>query len=135
MATRHVIVDTGGIEDFQRQLALLGDEVAGEFLESCTKEMAGVFLNDVTDNTPVDRGTLKGNWTLSSTRISRGNCKITVRNPMEYASYVEYGHRTRGGKGMVKGKRFMRNAEKRIKSIAPRMLQKRLEQKINEVLK
>lgn len=40
--------------------------------------------------------------------------KITVINPVEYAKFVNYGHRTRGGKGWVEGYFFVEKAEKYI---------------------
>ena len=36
--------------------------------------------------------------------------KIILRNNVEYASYVNYGHRTRGGKGFVAGQFFLEKA-------------------------
>ncbi len=40
--------------------------------------------------------------------------KITVINPVEYAKFVNYGHRTRGGKGWVEGYFFVEKAERYI---------------------
>ena len=42
------------------------------------------------------------------------NYKITVVNPVHYAKFVNYGHRTRGGKGWVQGYFFVEQAEKYI---------------------
>lgn len=58
---------------------------------------------------------------------------VELVNPVEYASYVEYGHRTRGGGGWVKGRLMMTISAKEIQSIAPALLQKRLEAKLREV--
>ena len=44
--------------------------------------------------------------------------KITVVNPVHYAKYVNYGHRTRGGKGWVEGYFFVEKAEKYINNPA-----------------
>ena len=57
---------------------------------------------------------------------------ITVQNPVEYASYVEFGHRTRGkggnpGTGWVPGKFFLTISEDELEHIAPRVLEKKLE--------
>lgn len=35
---------------------------------------------------------------------------VTLHNPVEYASYVNYGHRTRGGNGYVNGQFFVEKA-------------------------
>lgn len=57
---------------------------------------------------------------------------VEITNPVEYASYVEYGHRTRGGKGFVPGKLMMTYSAQEIRSIAPALLRKRLEEKLRE---
>ena len=58
---------------------------------------------------------------------------IEIKNPVEYASYVEFGHRTRSG-GWVNGKYMLTISEERLKQIAPRVLEKMLYQKIREVI-
>ena len=58
---------------------------------------------------------------------------IEIKNPVEYASYVEFGHRTKSG-GWVDGKYMLTISEERLKQIAPRVLEKMLYQKIREVI-
>ena len=58
---------------------------------------------------------------------------IEIVNPVEYASYVEYGHRTRDHKGWVKGQFMLKISEQEIKQIAPRLLEKKLEEFLREV--
>ena len=62
-----------------------------------------VIRGKVQDNTPVDTGRLKGGWKRS--RAVQG--KAEIYNNVEYAAHVEYGHRTRGGKGFVKGSKML----------------------------
>ena len=57
--------------------------------------------------------------------------QIEIVNPVEYASYVEFGHRTRNHKGWVRGRFMLTISEKEIQSITPALLEKRL----NEYLK
>ena len=63
---------------------------------------------------------------------------VEIINPVEYASYVEYGHRQQPGryvpalgvrlkKGWVKGKWMMTVSEKEIQAAAPQILEKKLE--------
>lgn len=54
---------------------------------------------------------------------------ITLINPVHYASYVEFGHRTRngGGQGWVDGKRMLTLSEQEVEKIAPKVLEKKLE--------
>lgn len=51
---------------------------------------------------------------------------IEIINPVEYASYVEYGHRTANHKGWVPGQFMMTISEQEIRQIAPRLLENRL---------
>ena len=54
---------------------------------------------------------------------------ITVSNPVEYASYVEHGHRImRGGKqvGVYPGQHFLDISVQEIKSIAPEVLEDKI---------
>lgn len=51
---------------------------------------------------------------------------IEIINPVEYASYVEYGHRTASHKGWVKGRFMMTMSEQELQSIAPQILEKRI---------
>lgn len=52
--------------------------------------------------------------------------QIEIINPMHYASYVEYGHRTRNHKGWVDGRFMLTKSEKELQTIAPKVLEKRL---------
>ena len=60
---------------------------------------------------------------------------IEVINPVHYASYVEFGHRTPGGKGWVAGQYFLTLAESQLESRAPAIIEKELEKKLKEVSK
>lgn len=53
---------------------------------------------------------------------------VEIINPVEYASYVEYGHRTANHKGWVPGQFMMTISEKEIQAIAPRLLEKHLKE-------
>lgn len=52
---------------------------------------------------------------------------IEIVNPVEYASYVEFGHRTRSLGGWVSGKFMMTISEDELNQIAPRVLERKLE--------
>ena len=60
---------------------------------------------------------------------------IQITNPVEYASYVEYGHRTRDGKGWVTGRFMLTISENEVRSIAPQILEKRMMAMLKEVFK
>ena len=60
---------------------------------------------------------------------------IEVINPVEYASYVEFGHRTRDHAGWVEGRFMLTISEKEIRDSAPNILQKKLEKYLKECFK
>ena len=59
--------------------------------------------------------------------------RIEVINPVKYASYVEFGHRTRGGKGWVDGQYFLTLSEQDLRNLAPGLIEKKLEKQLQEV--
>lgn len=73
----------------------------------------GVQAQRTAENvTPVDTGNLHRGWSLSS----GGLMAITISNNVEYATYVENGHRTRGGGGWVPGVFMLRDSIKAVES-------------------
>lgn len=91
-------------------------------------------------------GTLRRGWTAStheeaaagggttaqayadSLKINHAGNVLTVEivNPVEYASYVEYGHRTRDHQGWVAGRFMLTISEQEIQTIAPNVLAAKL---------
>ena len=147
--------DKKELEKLQKQLEELEKGKARDkFFEDCAKEMAARLLALVIPKTPVGvyddpsrkGGTLRRGWTggkntdaeafAKSLEIEKsGNTyTITVENNVEYAPYVEYGHRTRGGKGFVQGKHMLETSEQELKALSPKILQDKLEKFLKGVL-
>ncbi len=104
-------------------------------------------------------GTLRRGWTgggavkdpktyAGSLPISKMGADYTIEivNPVEYASYVEFGHRQEVGRyvpalgktlkqGWVEGKYMLTKSEARLRSVAPAILEQELEQVLREVFK
>lgn len=59
---------------------------------------------------------------------------IEIINPVEYASYVEFGHRTPKG-GWVPGHYFLTLSEQDLEKLAPGIIQKKLDAKLREAFK
>ena len=57
---------------------------------------------------------------------------IVLSNPVHYASYVEYGHRTRDHKGWVEGSFMMKLSEDEINEELPAILEGKLEKFLGE---
>lgn len=138
MARSNVRLDYAELEKLKNQLEQIAD--ADEFLESCAKELAARLLRKVIKRTPVGQyekgsgkvgGTLRRGWTASKDlKVSKvGNdFVIEIINPVEYASYVEYGHRTRNHKGWVEGHFMLTISENEIRNSAPSILEKKLKE-------
>ena len=82
-------------------------------------------------------GTLRRGWTIGPI-IKEGNTiKVQIFNPVEYASYVEYGHRQEPGRyvpalgkqlkqGWVFGKFMLHNSKEDLEKITPRVIENKL---------
>ena len=148
--------DKKGLEKLQKQLEELEKGKARDkFFEDCAKEMAARLLALVIPKTPVGvypddpsrkGGALRRGWTSGKRRSAEAfadsltvkksgkTYTITVENNVEYAPYVEYGHRTRGGKGFVQGKRMLEMSEQEREALAPNVLKRKLNAFLREVL-
>lgn len=60
---------------------------------------------------------------------------VEIINPVEYASYVEFGHRTANKKGWVKGKFMMTKSKAEIEKIAPNVLQAQIKKFLEGCMK
>lgn len=94
-------------------------------------------------------GTLRRGWTGGKSQKSdafAGNLKVNhfgdtyvieVENPVEYASYVEFGHRTINGAGVgwVEGHKMLTISEAEIRGAAPKVLENKLKKKLGECFK
>lgn len=143
-----------GLKKFRDELNKLQDP--DKFVEACAKELAARLLWMVVKRTPVGEypkssgkkgGTLRRGWT-GEKRSSAQNYAdsltvhhfgdtyvIEIVNPVEYASYVEYGHRTANHKGWVKGKFMMTISEQELEKIAPKVLENKIKKYLGGCLK
>ena len=127
-----------------------------EFIDACAKELAARLLAKVIKRTPVGQypsstgkvgGTLRRGWTgekqasgaayAQSLKVNHfgGNYVIEIVNPVEYASYVEFGHRTSNHKGWVKGRFMLTISENEIQSSAPQIIEKKLTKILGDIFK
>ena len=135
------------LAEFQKKIEKLNNEQKDEFLEACCKELAARLLTKVIKRTPSDSGTLRRGWTAgknqnaaayaNSLSIKRvGNkYQIDITNPVEYASYVEYGHRTKNHKGWVQGHFMLTISENELNTMTDKILQAKLNKYMKEVFK
>ena len=126
-----------------------------KFCRDTSKELAARLLSLVIPATPVGNyskasgkkgGTLRRGWTARTEQEAAGrggdsNAQayaqalpiskqgstyiVEVINPVHYASYVEFGHRTPGG-GWVEGKYFLTISEQQLRGRAPAIIEDKL---------
>ena len=157
MAKSKVHLDYDELQKLKEQITKYGDPTQmDQFLTSCAKELAARLLTKVIKRTPVGQypagsgktgGTLRRGWTGGSNSNATAyansltvdkvgsNYVIEIINPVEYASYVEFGHRTRNHKGWVEGHFMLTISEDEIRRSAPQILEKKLNKYLKECFK
>lgn len=148
---------TFNFQDFEKiknNLEKLNQEQVDLFIDACAKELAARLLAKVIKRTPVGDypnssgkkgGTLRRGWTggKNSSAIAYADSLtihhfgdayvIEIINPVEYASYVEFGHRTANHKGWVNGRFMLTISEQEIQQAAPAIIEKKLMKQMGEL--
>ena len=104
-----------------------------KFLREFLLEMADRVIARVKrkDRTPVDTGALKRSWELGDVQGEGENISVEILNGMEYATYVEYGHRVvRNGVevGWCEGRFMLKISIDEIRKQMPLRYQKEFKQ-------
>ena len=141
-------------ERIQNNLEKLNQEQVDLFIDACAKELAARLLAKVIKRTPVGDypnssgkkgGTLRRGWTGGKTQSAVAYADsltihhfgdayvIEIINPVEYASYVEFGHRTSNHKGWVNGRFMLTISEQEIQQAAPAIIEKKLMKQMGEL--
>ena len=148
---------TFNFQDFEKiknNLEKLNQEQVDLFIDACAKELAARLLAKVIKRTPVGDypnssgkkgGTLRRGWTggKNSSAVAYADSLtihhfgdayvIEIINPVEYASYVEFGHRTANHKGWVNGRFMLTISEQEIQQGAPTIIEKKLMKQMGEL--
>ena len=118
-------------------------EIVDRLFRETIKEIALDFLVIAKGKTPEKTGLLKDRWKIGEIQRKGDDYVIEVFDSVDYASFVEDGHRTRKGQGKkssrinskawVEGRFMMKLTEDDIRMKMPRYLQK-MEKKLAEEL-
>ena len=132
-------VDVKELKAFRDRLdSLAGKTGLDAFYRQAAKELAARLLTMVKKRTPVDTGALRRGWTIGEVKAVEGGYEVEVLNPTEYASYVEFGHRTRlnpeGGRGWVKGRFMLRISSDELEAMAPKILERKLKKFLSQAV-
>lgn len=93
-------------KEFEKMVIQLAYELQGKVKE---------YTNDRAKKT----GRLLNSWTVGEIKKRGKEYTIEVYTNVEYAEPVEYGHRTRGGKGFVPGKHMMELSLRDVEKALP----------------
>jgi hypothetical protein len=133
-----------------------------KFCRIVAKELAARLLAQVIRRTPVGDypastgkkgGTLRRGWTAQTEEEAASGGKgdavayanalpitksgnvyeIEIINPVHYASYVEFGHRTRGGDGWVQGRFMLTLSEKEVQRQSAKVVEAKMKKYLEEV--
>lgn len=145
--------DFSQFESLVKAFEKLSDSQMDAFCADCAKALAARLLALVIPKTPVGQypkssgkkgGTLRRGWGAKTGKDAAGyanslqvtktgnNYSVEIVNPTEYASYVEYGHRTING-GWVEGQYMLTISEEKLKRVAPGVLEKMVLKKLRDV--
>lgn len=149
------------LKELQTRMNQLQKDDFQEFCESCAKELVARLLAKVIKRTQVGQyptstgkkgGTLRRGWTAKTEAEAQGGggadavsfaqsllvtkagelYQIEIINPVNYASYVEFGHRTRDHKGWVQGKFMLTISEQELETQSPKILENKLKKYLGE---
>ena len=100
-----------GLDEFAKTL----NNASNNFEKEAKKALNEIGMKlkaRVVLKTPVDTGVLRRSWKYKTINENEG----ILSNGVHYAQYVEYGHRTRGGKSFVDGVYMLEKSVKEIES-------------------
>lgn len=104
-------MEVQGLNEFTKTL----NNASNNFEKEASKKLDVItnkLIAKVKLKTPVDSGLLRRSW--QPKKIN--NLERLVFNNVKYASHVNYGHRTRGGKSFVDGVYMLEKSVKEIET-------------------
>ena len=119
-------------------------DYSGQDYSCKQKESTVSFQHKGNKNPGMHGGTLRRGWTAGKSSsasayanslniVKEGNkYHIDIINPVEYASYVEYGHRKNNGQGWVPGHFMLTISENELNQLTPKILQAKLNKFIKD---
>ncbi|MDY3902448.1 HK97 gp10 family phage protein [Peptoniphilus sp.] len=128
-------VDTKVLKDYRNSLGKF-KRVTDEIFMEATYEVATRVFQATVKNTPVDTGFLRESWNIDDVKKKGSVYEIEISNDVEYASYVEYGHRiVRGGNtlGWKDGVFMLTISEKYLEKVMDRIFQRKFEKRFKEL--
>lgn len=112
----------------------LDERVIERWIREFLLEMAFRAERKIKKRTPVDSGHLRRNWQVGNVERRGNTYVVEVFNNVEYASFVEYGHRTSNHKGWVEGRFMATISMQEIERQLPKFLEKKQVELLEQIL-
>lgn len=139
-------VDFSAFERWSKQIdKAIADNAAQKLTEQVLLELANRVLRRTKQKTPVDIGTLRRSWQVGEVVRHGDYLEIEIYNPVEYAEFVEYGHRQEPGRyvpalgkrlkqSYVPGQYMLTLSIKEVEALAPALIGKRSDEFMRRLL-
>ncbi|MDO5714819.1 MAG: HK97 gp10 family phage protein [Tissierellia bacterium] len=122
--------DVKDLEKYKDRLENIKNNM-DQLTERACYNLALRVYRDARKNTPVDTGDLRKGWSITKIEKQDAFYQVRIKNDVEYADYVESGHRTRDHKRWIPGVFMLKIAEHKVEKEMDAIIQ----QEINKVLK
>lgn len=128
-------IDTKDLKGYRNNLGKF-KRVTDEIFMEATYEAATRVFQATVKNTPVDTGFLRESWSIDDVKKKGSVYEIEISNDVEYAAYVEYGHRIVSGGdtlGWKDGVFMLTIAEKNLEKVMDKIFQRKFEKRFKEL--
>ena len=154
--------DYSQLQRLQKKMKKLQEADFDALCRSLSNELAQILLAKAIRRTPVGvkpdasqevldqywsgyvGGRLRRGWTVGTVQKKGATYEVEIINPVEYASYVEYGHRQRPGRyvpqigktlkrSWVPGRFMLTISERELEVEGPKIIEKRVMEALKEV--
>lgn len=127
-------IDDREIRRYKQNLERLLRGDLEQFCKDTVNEMGARLLRLVKQKTPVETGSLRREWNIEIVQKQGEMYYTIVFNPLEYAPYIEYGHRTKNHHGWVQGYFMMTLSEQEIQTMSQAIITRKIERFVRRSL-
>lgn len=129
------------LKSLQNSLALLGDPQS--VIDDCAYQLAQRLLQLAADRTPVGQypvssgkvgGTLKNGWQIGDIQRSGNTVSVEVFNPVPYAHFVEFGHKTPNASGWVNGRFMLKLSAQELQAITSEIVLNSIDKYLSQLV-
>lgn len=135
-------MDCNQLVAFQKKLQVFQKSGLEQICRECAEELADKLLQAVKKRTPKEGyppgnvppgNALREGWMVSEVKRQGDRYVVEISNPVEYASYVEYGYQDDKNARWVPGRFMLTISLKELQSASSAFLREKLEEKGKEV--